>query len=189
MTTQATAMNMNMVNGLDTDQVTGLAGKIVEDENYGKFQWRASNRWTNGAENKTTIQGFFAGGVEQTERKQPHVITMNQPEFLGGFDTAPNAVEYVLHALTSCLTVTLTYHAAVNGIALGAIETSAKGEHDARGFFGISEDVRKGFSSIRVDMRVASQASVEALTEMAMFSPVFEMISRALPVEFHLETH
>jgi uncharacterized OsmC-like protein len=189
MNTAATAMNTNMINGLDADQITGLAGKIVEDENYGKFQWRARNRWTNGAENKTSIQGFFAGGDEQTERKQAHVITMNQPEFLGGFDTAPNAVEYVLHALTSCLTVTLTYHAAVNGIPLGAIETSAKGEHDARGFFGISEDVRKGFSSIRVDMRVASQASVETLTEMAMYSPVYEMISRALPVEFHLETH
>ena len=189
MSTEAKEMNMNIINGLDSTDITGLAGKITADKSYGKFQWRARNRWTNGAQSKTSIQGFFAGGEENTDRKQAHIITADQPAFLGGGNTAPNSVEYILHALTSCLTVTLTYHAAVQGISLGAIETTAVGKHDARGFFGISEEVRKGFSSIRVDMRVASQASVEALTEMAMYSPVYEMISRALPVEFHLETH
>jgi uncharacterized OsmC-like protein len=189
MSTEAKEMNMNIINGLDSGAITDLAGRIVEDKNYGKFQWRAKNRWIGGAKSETSIQGFFAGGEENSERKQAHVIIADQPAFLGGGNTAPNSVEYILHALTSCLTVTLTYHAAVQGIPLGAIETSAVGKHDARGFFGISEDVRKGFSSIRVDMRVASRASVETLTELAMYSPVYEMISRALPVEFHLVTH
>jgi uncharacterized OsmC-like protein len=189
MNAEAKELNLNTINGLESGCITNVAGKIMEDENYGKFQWRARNRWINGAQSETRIQGFFAGGQENSDRNQPFIIGADQPEFLAGSNTAPNAVEYVLHALTSCLTVTLSYHAAVNGILLGAIETSAVGEHDARGFFGISDEVRKGFSSIRVDMRVASQADVETLTELAMFSPVFEMISRALPVEFNLETY
>ena len=188
MNAEAKEMNLNIINGLDAEGITNTAGNITEDENHGKFQWRASNRWIDGAKSETSIQGFFAGGQENTDRSQPFIVGADQPEFLGGSNTAPNSVEYVLHALTSCLTVTLTYHAAVQGILLGAIETSAVGEHDARGFFGISDKVRKGFSSIRVDMHVTSQADVETLTELAMFSPVFEMISRALPVEFNLVT-
>jgi uncharacterized OsmC-like protein len=188
MNAEAKEINTNIINGLDTDGIVSLAGKLQADENYGKFQWRASNRWVNGAESKTSIQGFFAGGEENTDRTQPLFVGADQPGFLGGDNTAPNSVEYVLHALTSCLTVTLTYHAAVQGIPLGAIETSAVGEQDARGFFGISDDVRKGFSTIRVNMRVASQASVETLTELAMHSPVFEIISKAVPVEFTLVT-
>ena len=189
MNAEAREMNTHMINGLDTDRVTGLAGKLMEDENYGKFRWRATNRWVNGALSKTSIKGFFAKGEENSDRSEPHFVDADQPEFLGGNNTAPNSVEYVLHALTSCLTVTLRYHAAVQGIVLGAIETSAEGDHDARGFFGISEDVKKGYSAIRVNMRVASQASVETLTELAMFSPVFEMISNAVPVEFTLVTN
>lgn len=188
MNAEAKEINTNIINGLDTDRVTSLAGRLMEDENYGKFQWRASNRWVNGALSKTRIQGFFAGGEENSERKGPFIIDADQPEFLSGSNSAPNSVEYVLHALTSCLTVTLTYHAAVQGIALGAIETSAVGDHDARGFFGISDDVKKGYSNIRVQMRVAGQASVEELTELAMHSPVYEMISKAVPVEFTMVT-
>jgi len=37
-------------------------------------------------------------------------------------------------------------------------------------------------------MRVDSQASVETLTELAMHSPVYEMVSKAVPVEFTLVT-
>ena len=189
MNAEAKEINTHIINGLDTDHVTGLAARLMEDESYGKFQWRASNRWVNGALSKTSIQGFFAGGEENSDRSKPHFVNADQPEFLGGRNTAPNSVEYVLHALTSCLTVTLTYHAAVQGIVLGAIETSAEGDHDARGFFGISDLVKKGYSGIRVNMRVASQESVETLTDLAMFSPVFEMISKALPVEFTLVTN
>jgi len=188
MNAEAKEINTSIINGLDTDGVTSLAAKIMKDENYGKFKWRANNRWVNGALSKTRMQGFFAGGEENSERTEPHFVDADQPMFLGGGNTAPNSVEYVLHALTSCLTVTLTYHAAVQGIVLGAIETSAEGNHDARGFFGISDDVKKGYSRIRVNMRVASQASVKTLMELAMHSPVYEMISKAVPVEFVLET-
>lgn len=188
MTSQAQAINTNIVNGIDTDQVTSLAGRIAEDEDYGRFQWRATNRWIKGATSETSIQGFYAGKQENTDRKLPMTVGADQPEFLAGNSTAPNSVEYVLHALTSCLTVTLTYHAAVQGIALDSITTSAVGEMNSRGFFGISEDVKKGYERIRVDMRVRSQESVETLTALAMNSPVFEMISKAVPVEFRLLT-
>ena len=60
---------------------------------------------------------------------------------------------------------------------------------DVRGLFGLSDQVRKGFSKVNVEMRVKSQASAEELTELAMFSPVYDVISNSLPVEFTLTTY
>lgn len=189
MTAEATKIHTSTVNGIDTGQVMELAGKIAEDEAYGKFRWRAINRWTagSGARNTTSIKGFYAGKRERTDRVQVITVNHDQPFFLAGSNTAPNAVEYVLHALISCLTVTLTYHAAVQGIELGSIETLAEGDMNSRGFFGLSADVRKGYEHIRVEMFVKSQASVGTLTELAMHSPVYEMISKAVPVDFVLQ--
>ncbi|MGB5412361.1 MAG: hypothetical protein WBN09_12575, partial [Woeseiaceae bacterium] len=84
---------------------------------------------------------------------------------------------------------TLVNHAAVRGIEIEAVDSSYAGDMDVRGLFGLAEDVRKGFSKVAVNMRVRSEASVEELTEMALFSPVYDVISNSLPVEFTLTTY
>ena len=176
----------NILNGLNVDDITTLAGKIQADADYGKFKFRANNRWINGAKSRTSIQGFFAGKKENTGRKRALFVDADQPAFLAGSNTAPNSVEHLLHSLTSCLTTTLAYHASVQGIAIESIETSAEGDLNSKGFFGISDKVKKGYERIRVKMHVKSPASVEKLTELAMHSPVYEMVSRAVPVDFTL---
>jgi uncharacterized OsmC-like protein len=175
-----------IINGVDAEGVVDLATKIAQDEDYGKFQFRARNHWITGARSRSSIQGFFAGGKENAERKETLFVDADQPFFLGGQNTAPNPVEHLLHALDSCLTVTLVYHAAVQGIHLEAVETSAEGDMNARGFFGISDTVDKGYKQIRVNMRVKSDADMETLTKLAMYSPVYEVISRSVPVDFTL---
>jgi len=143
-----------IVNGVNTEDVVSLATMISEDEEYGKFTFRASNQWINGARSRSSIQGFFAGSKENADRKEALYVDADQPMFLGGENTAPNPVEHLLHALDSCLTVTLVYHAAVQGIHLEAVETSSEGDMNARGFFGISDKIKKGYKKIRVNMRV-----------------------------------
>jgi hypothetical protein len=59
---------------------------------------------------------------------------------------------------------------------------------DVRGLFGLADDVRKGFDKVSVNMRVKSNAPAEELTELALYSPVYDIISRSLPVEFTLTT-
>lgn len=188
MNEQAIETNSRTINGIDTDHVTSLAGKIMEDEDYGRFQFRAENRWINGARSRSRIKDFYAGKRDQTGRAQAMFVDADQPDFLGGSNTAPNSVEHLLHALTSCLTTTLTYHASVQGIAIDSIRTYATGELNSRGFFGLSDEVKKGYESIKVSMRVASEASPETLTELAMNSPVYEMVSKAVPTGFTLVT-
>ena len=183
----ATAEQTNpMVNGIDTDQVASLATRIASEEDYGKFKWRASNQWIDGSRSRTSIQGFFAGGEENTSRQQALMVDADQPVFLAGHNTAPNAVEYLLHALTSCLNTTLLYHASVQGIPIEEVIVNAEGDMNAKGFFGISDDVNRGYERIRVDMQVNSPADVETLTKCAMYSPVYEVVSRSVPVDFNM---
>lgn len=173
-----------LINGLDTEQVTSLAAKISENEDYGQFRFRANNHWIDGSRSLTSFKEFFAGGEENTHRKVALTVVADQPVFLAGKNTAPNSVEHLLHALTSCLTTTLVYHASVQGILLKSVETSSQGEMNARGFFGISNTVAKGYQRIKVNMEVESDVDIDTLTGLAMYSPVYEMISNAVPVDF-----
>jgi hypothetical protein len=69
------------------------------------------------------------------------------------------------------------------------INTSTEGDIDIRGFLGMSEGVRKGYQAIRITMKVKSKASAETLKELALFSPVYDVVSNSLPVEFNIETY
>jgi uncharacterized OsmC-like protein len=179
----------NITNGVDVDQVMGLIGAIESDSGYARFQFRATNHWLSGGRTQSRIKEFYAGNTEDTTRKQAFTLASDEPVIAAGQDSAPNAMEHVLHALAACLTASLVYHAAVRGIEIGAVESSYTGDMDVRGLLGLADDVRKGFSRVTVDMRVKSEASVEELTELAMFSPVHDIISNSLPVEFRLSTY
>ena len=178
----------HLVNGIDTRRVTDLAAKISQNEDYGQFKFRANNQWLDGSRSRTAIQGFYAGEKEDSSRTDALTVDADQPAFLAGRNTAPNAVEHYLHSLSSCLNTTLVYHASVQGIPLDEVDVSAEGDMNARGFFGISDDVKRGYKGIRVNMKVKSSADVETLTKLAMHSPVFEMVSKAVPVDFTLTT-
>lgn len=189
MSTTSTAQALPAcTNGVDVGQLTRVIDAVQRDPAYGQFQFRASNDWQVGGRNRSRLQAFYAGGREDT-RAQPFFVEADEPAILASGDTAPTPVEFVLHALAGCLTTTLVYHAAVRGIEIEAIDSELQGDIDVRGLFGLDETVRKGFNQVRVHMRVKSAASADELKELAMYSAVYEMVSRSLPVEVILETY
>jgi uncharacterized OsmC-like protein len=179
----------DLTNGVDVGQLMNVIGSIEADTGYAKFQWRATNQWIEGELSRSTIQGFYAGNAEDSTRREAFTLDADEPPIASGQNRAPNSMEYLLHALATCLTGTLVNHAAVRGIEIEAVESSYTGDMDVRGLFGLADDVRKGFNKVTVDMRVKSKASVNELTEMALFSPVYDVISNSLPVEFTLTTY
>ncbi len=182
----AVEQTKDLTNGVDVGQVMNVIGAIEADPGYASFQWRATNQWIDGGLSRSRIKDFFAGNAEDTTREAAFTLDADEPVIAAGGNSAPNPMEYVLHALATCLTGTLVYHAAVRGIEIEAVESSYTGDMDVRGLFGLSDDVRKGFSKVAVNMRVKSEASVEELTEMALYSPVYDIVSKSLPVEFTL---
>jgi uncharacterized OsmC-like protein len=175
-------------NGVDVGALFATIAAVKEDPSIATFRFRAANHWLGGDRNRTTVSGFY-GAKQELPHARPFEMECGEPPVLLGQDRGANPVEHLLNALIGCLTTTLAYHAAARGIVIAAIDSELEGDLDLRGFLGISNEVRKGFSEIRVRMRVKSDASRDALRELAQFSPVFDVCSRALPVRVDVETY
>ncbi|WP_144778128.1 OsmC family protein [Marinobacter maritimus] len=176
----------HIVNGIDTARIVELATKMSQDDSYGNFRFRADNEWVNGNLSRTAIKDFYAGNDERTERAHALIVAADQPAFLAGDNTAPNAVEHYLNSLVSCITTTVVAHASVQGFAIQAFNASAEGEMDARGFFGVSDDANRGFSKVRVNVKAKTSADEATVRKLMSYSPVYELVSKAIPVDVHI---
>jgi uncharacterized OsmC-like protein len=175
------------VNGVNVDQLMSVITSIEGDADHAKFQFRLKNRWVDGGRNRSIVKGFYADGHEDDTRTKAFVVEGDEPVIAAGGDTAPNPLEFLLHSLAGCLTSTMISHAAVQGIEVGSVESSLEGDMDVRGMLGMSDEVRKGFDRVRVQMRVESTADADTLRALALFSPVYDVVSNSLPVEVTLE--
>ena len=100
-------------------------------------------------------------------------------------------MEYLLVALSGCLTTSMIAHAAAKGIEIKGVESRYEGDIDLRGFLGMSDDVPVGYQDIRVYFKIVADVSdgdTEELIRMAQnYSPVFNTISKSTPVSAHLD--
>ena len=180
-----------MRNGVDTDQLFGTLDAIKADPSIAKFQFRARNRWIDGAHNRTTIRDFYAANQEDTSRAEEFAIDAGEPAILLGSDTGPNPAEYLLHALAACLTTSLVYVAAARGVRLTSVESRLEGDMDVRGALGLSDEVRNGFDQIRVSFVVEGDAPPEKLRELVARaqarSAVFDMVTNGVAVHIGVD--
>ncbi|MDT8304774.1 MAG: OsmC family protein [Anaerolineae bacterium] len=187
MTTPATATR----NGVDVGQLVNTIDAVKADPNLARFQFQARNEWLDGGRSQTTIQSFYHAGQQDTSRQGPFIVEGDEPPVLLGDDTAPNAVEAVLHALASCLAVGFIYNAAAQGIEVESLESNLEGELDLRAFLGLSEDVRPGYKNIHVTYRAEADAPREKLEELCAYvqktSPVLDIIRNPVPVSIEME--
>lgn len=181
----------NFVNGVNVDRLVETVEAVENTLSLAKFQFRAQNRWIRGGHNRTTVKDFYGAGQEDTSRKQAFVFDKDEPDVLLGEDKGANPVEYVLAALAGCLTTSLVYHAAAQGIRIDEVESRYEGDLDLRGFLGLDEKVRNGYQNLRVTFRVKGDAPQEKLEELVQLaqrrSPVFDIVSHPVPVSVQVE--
>ena len=135
-----TVSNSASINGVDTDALRQTIEAVKENKGIAKFKFKATNKWIHGGHNRTTINEFY--GAEQNHtRSNPYDLDADEPPVLLGEDQGANPVEYVLTALSACLTTSLVYHAAARGIRIDEVESHLEGDLDLRGFLGLSESV------------------------------------------------
>lgn len=179
----------NTVNGVDIDRLSATIDAVVADPTIARFQFRAGTHWIDGGHSRTTIQDFYGAGQEDGTRTEPFVVDTDEPPVLLGQNLAPNAGEYLLHALAACLTGTIVYHAAARGIALEGIECAIHGDLDVQGFLGLDPSVRPGFGQIRATITAKGDLDDGQLAELAdltRYSPVRDVVANPIPVEIHL---
>lgn len=138
-------------------------------------------------------QVTFSVGAELTEGLRmdvdirKHRITVDEPKALGGTDEGPNPVELVLAALTTCQAITYRVWAMKLGIALDSVHVEADGDIDLRGFFGVDDSVRPGYSAVRLRVKLDGPESAERYAELADavdgHCPVLDFTGNPVPLE------
>ncbi len=178
------------VNGVNVDQLFKTIELIREKPEIARFKFRATNKWIDGTHNRATVKDFYGAGQEDASR-EPMVFELDEPPVLLGKNLGTNPVEYLLVALSGCLTTSLIAHASAKGIEIKGVESRYEGDLDLRGFLGLSEDVKVGYENIRVYFKIdadVSEEQKEELIRMAQkYSPVFNSIANPVPVSVHLE--
>ena len=178
------------VNGVDVDKLFETINAVKDAPVIAKFKFRANNKWIKGGYNRTTIKNFY--GIQKDHiHDKPFELDADEPPLLLGEDNGPNPVEYALTALAACVTTSIVYHAAAKGIKLNSVESRLEGDIDLRGFLGLSEDVPRGYKEIRMYFKIDADVPDEKLQELVQlgptYSPVFDTITRAVPVSVQLE--
>lgn len=182
MSTQFEPMgNLSELNGIDIDKGVETVKAIKEAPDLATFKFRSENEWLSGFHNRSVIKPFYGAGKEYAGGDR-YSLESDAPLVLLGTDQAADPVEYVLHALSACMTSTLAFHCAFKSIGISKMTSSLEGDIDLHGFLALTE-VKKGFSEIRATFNIETEASEETLREFLKFSPVYEMVSASVPIK------
>ena len=173
------------LNGVDTPTLFGTLDVVKGQPELAKFQFRARNRWQSGTLSETTIESFSGAGAEHAH-KTTFKMNGDHPAVLVGEDRAPLPIEYLLHALASCITGGIANIAAARGVALSAVESHIEGDINLLGIFGMSKEVRNGYQGIRASFSIKGDAPPEKLQEIVeqsrARSAVFDVLTNGVPV-------
>jgi uncharacterized OsmC-like protein len=178
-------VNPSMPNGVDTATLFATRDAVKAAPEAARFQFRAHNEWVTGTHSASTIHDFFGVGEERAHERTFH-FDADHPAVLVGRDNGPTPVEFVLHALASCLTAGLANVAAARGIRLTDVSSTVSGDIDLNGVLGLDPSVRNGYQNITVRFTVKGDASTEKLRELVeqsrARSAVYDIITKHVPV-------
>jgi uncharacterized OsmC-like protein len=161
------------LNEVDLNAVGALVEAIKQDSSAAQTTWSAEVHWTGAFRSEAAVRGFAP-------------VASDEPNALGGTDTAPNPVEQLLGSLGNCLAVGYAANASVAGITIRELRIDLEGDLDLHAFLGLA-DGHPGFSAIRVAVHLDTDADEAAVADLhakvAATSPVGQTLSKAIPVE------
>lgn len=179
----------NTLNGLNLAQMQQTVMALQDDAQLARFEFRASNQWISGGENRSSIQGFYGAGVEDSSRSRPFLFTNGEPPVLLGNNEGANPVEYLLHALAGCLTTTTVLHATARGITIHSMSTELSGDIDVQGLLDLDARAPVGYQGITVNVRIEADCNDDELDALLAFSkghsPVCSTVCRPVPITLH----
>jgi len=185
-----TESNPAVRNGVDTSTLFATLDAVKQTPAAAQFQFRAHNEWMNGTHSRSSISDFFGVG-EERQHERTFVFAADHPAVLVGHDNAPTPVEFVLHALASCLTAGLANIAAARKVTLTEVRSTVSGDIDLNGILGLDPEVRNGYQQINVRFSVKGNASPEVLRELVeqsrARSAVYDIITNRVPISIEVD--
>ena len=167
-------------NGVNVEALMGARAILADAPAAAQFTWRANCEWMGGVNSRSTVEGFVGLGEEQSHN-QAFTIEADHPPQFAAADNGATPVEILLSALASCLTAGVAAVAQHRCIQLHSVKASVEGDMDIYGILGMDQDVRNGFSAIRVKFDIDADASdddIAALVSQAQKrSAVFDIVT------------
>ncbi len=179
-------IEVHSLNGVDVDRLKATIEGIRENPTLAESEFHARNTWIEGGNNRAEINEYHAAG-QDLSRDMPFELSADEPPVLLGHDRGPNPVEHLLSALSSCMTTSIIYHAAAKGIKIEELESEFSGDLNLHGFLGLKEDVRPGYETIRARFKVKTDAEAEDIKKFVRYSPVYDVVSRSVPIVVEVE--
>ncbi len=176
-------------NGVNVPVLFATLGAVKGQPELAKFRFRATNQWKSGTHSLTTINGFYGAGQEH-QRDTAFAYDADHPGVHVGGDNGPTPVEFLLHALLSCLTAGVGNIASARGIDLEAVESTIEGDIDLLGLLGLDENVRNGYQGLKVSFRIKGNASEEELKKIVFRSKdrsaVYDVLTNGIPIDIDI---
>lgn len=185
MVTTAEAEEM-VVNGVNVTRLGQTIEAIRQKPELAEFKFRARNQWDEGVRTVATISDFY-GTCQDLEHKTSFVLDADEPAVLLGGDTGPGAGEYLLAALSACLTGTLVYHASARGLRIEGIQSEYEGDADLRGFLDLDPKTRNGYREIRVKFKVKGDLDEATVRRLLSKSPVLDSLVNPVKVSIDVQ--
>lgn len=179
------------LNGVDTPTLMATINVVADQPELAKFQFRAHNQWIDGTHSRSSMRSFYGAGGEQSHERT-FFADADHPAVLCGPDKAPLPVEWLLHALATCLTSGIGNIAAARGIKLTRVQSYIEGDMDARGILGLSDEVRNGFDNISIRFEIEGDAPPEKLQQLLeqarARSAVFDVLANGTKVSVGMKS-
>jgi uncharacterized OsmC-like protein len=176
-------------NGVDTATLFATLDAVKGMPAAAQFQFRAHNEWQTGTHSRSRIADFYGVGEERSHERE-FVFDADHPAVLVGRDNGPTPVEFLLHALASCLTAGLANIAAARGVTLTEVRSTVTGDIDLNGILGL-QPVRNGYQQLTVRFVVKGDAPEEVLRALVEQSrnrsAVFDVLTNGVPVDIEVE--
>ena len=183
--TTALSTSQGVNNGVNVAALLGAREALSQMPEAAAFKWRASCEWIQGTHSRSTIGGFFGLGAEQS-RTKTFAVETDHPEVFASEDTAPTPVEMILAGLAGCLTAGVAAVAQNRGIQLHSVKATLEADMDIQGILGIDDEVRNGFSAVRVHFDIRADASKDDIAALVAQSQkrsaVFDIVTNPTAV-------
>jgi uncharacterized OsmC-like protein len=147
------AQTMNLI---DADQKPAVEKSIRE--------LTAANPAQAATTNKAVVT--LVGNQHSMATTRGFSVVQDEPASVAGGARGPTPTDYFIASLGTCQNVVFVRYAALEQIAIEALETTVTGVWDRRGLYGIA-GVDPGFHEITLETRVSTSAPNDKVAEVA----------------------
>lgn len=126
-------------------------------------------------------------------QEKDHVILADLPASMGGENQGPSPSALLRAALSSCIAIGVKMWAAKFDVPVERVEVRVETGVDARGQFGVADEITPGFESFRTYIEVVSPASRDRITEVVetslRYSPLVVALRQSQTIETKLSVN